>query len=229
MKNKILLSCLFGFTLLIHFSPISADEKLSFNPEQVAKEEVAAWKDYYDNDITGLTQHLSHLIIIEFRLNQMTAWKTVLPELLTAATLFKNLPQNTSQETYNNIVLPHLVNAYQGIRDGLQGSWDPHEAAKDELDWWVYRRQQKMANPEIVGQKITALYKLIYGQDPKNHFARAGYLRAVAARYRDLSQNAWHQIEETDWSIIENILELSYKELLMGIQVNKERSTLHID
>lgn len=198
------------------FSQAHAETQL-FDPEQVAREETAAWKDYYNDDITGLIQHLSHLVIVQFRLNQLTAWKTVIPELVTAATLFKSIPDTTSPDVYVSKVLPHLEVAYQGIRDALQGQWDPHQAAQDELDWWLARRQQKIADPEIVGKKIAKLYRLIYGSYDHDHFSRAGYLRAVAARYRDLSEKAWKYVEDEDWTIIENILEHSYKELLLGI------------
>lgn len=199
---------------------LSAQENTHFNPQQVAKEEVAAWKDYYNNDITGLVEHLSHLIIIEFRINQLTAWKTVIPELIAAATLFKSLPETTSQDIYDAQVLPHLITAYEAIRDGLHGQWDARQAAEDELAWWIYRRQQKNTNPEIVAKRMAHLYRLIYGNHDRNYFDRAAYLRAVAARYRDLSQKEWNHVEDEDWIIIEHILEESYKELLLGIEAN---------
>lgn len=215
MKNKIIL------LLSFYASMTHAQENIAFDPLQVAKEEAAAWKDYYANDITGLVQHLSHLVIIEFRLNQLSAWETVVPELVAAATIFKNLPETTPRNVYDQDVLPHLEVAYQAIREALHGQWDPHKAAQGELDWWISRRQQNTINPEVVGRKIADLYQLIYGGQDQQHFERAGYLRAVAARYRDLTQKSWKPIEDTDWTIIENILEQSYKELLLGIQINK--------
>lgn len=210
----------YALILLLFASAMGDAAEVHFDPQQVAKEEAAAWRDYYNNDITGLVQHLSHLVIIEFRLNQVSAWTTVIPELMHAAVIFKNIPVNSTTETYENLVLPHLEVAYQGIREALQGNWDPHQAAQDELNWWLSRRIKETADPEIVGKKIAALYRLLYGEYDRQHFARAGYLRAVAARYRDLSQKAWNQVEEGDWVIIENILEQSYKELLLGIKNN---------
>lgn len=211
------------FSVILHLclgSPVYAQAKLHFDPLQVAQEEVAAWKDYYDNDIMSLIQHLSHLVIVEFRLNQLTAWTTVIPELTIAATIFKNLPHTSSQYTYEQSVLPHLTKAYEGIKEAWHASWDPQQAAKDELDWWIYRRDIKTLDPEIVGKKIADLYQLLYGQKDDKHFVRAGYLRAVAARYRDVCQSVWQQVQETDWMIIANILEQSYKEMLAGIQAN---------
>jgi len=198
------------------------EERLNFDPQQIAKEEVAAWKDYYNDDTTGLIQHLSHLVIVEFRLNRMTAWTSVIPELIKASTIFKHLPSNSSESTYESEVLPHLEKAYEAIHQAWNASWDPKIAAKDELDWWIYRRQQKTVNPEIVGKKITDLYLLIYGNHDDHHFERAGYLRAVAARYRDLCQESWKHVSDLDWNIIENILEQSYKEVLSGIEANQE-------
>jgi hypothetical protein len=192
-----------------------------FDPEQVAKEEVAAWKDYYADDILGLTQHLSHLAIVEFRINKLTAWTTVIPQLTEAAKLFKELPHSTTQETYDTTVLPHLTKAYSAIKESLKGTWDPREAAKDELDWWIYRRENEAQDPEIVGKKIADLYRLIYGAQDENHFGRAGYLRAIAGKYRDMCQQLWHHVEETDWTIIEGLLEKSYEEVVMGIKANK--------
>lgn len=212
---------LFFFTLMLS-KAIAYSEDLHFDPQQVAREETAAWKDYYDNDVTGLVQHLSHLIIVEFRLNQLTAWETVIPQLTLAATTFKGLPHSTSQEVYKSSVLPHLTKAYQGIRDAWHAHWDPEQAAQDELDWWIYRRQQPTLDPEIVGKKIADLYLLLYGTHDHNHFIRAGYLRAVSARYRDVCQRLWSHVEDVDWTIIENMLLQSYKELLTGIQLNEK-------
>jgi hypothetical protein len=210
------------FLFLIHLSNLQAEDKNYFSPQQIAQEEAVAWRDYYNNDVASLVQHLSHLVIVEFRLNQLTAWTTVIPDLMQAARIFRSLPKHTSQETYEEKVLPHLTSAYEGIREAMHGEWNPQKAAKDELDWWIYRRDEKTSSPEIVGKKIADLYRLIYGRHDQGHFARAGYLRAVAARYRDLTQkSSWHPIEDADWNIIENILELSYEEMLMGIQSQK--------
>lgn len=223
MKKQLMLTKIISLSVLLSISLAGAEENIHFDPQQVAKEEVAAWKDYYDNDFMGLVQHLSHLVIIEFRMNQVTAWKTVVPELIAAATIFKSLPETTSQDIYDSKVLPHLENAYEGIREALHGQWDPHQAAKKELAWWIDRRRQATSSPEIVGRKIADLYQLIYGNQDDRHFVRAGYLRAVAARYRDLTQNEWHPVEDTDWVIIENILEQCYQELLLGIQANEKK------
>lgn len=213
--QKILVSILFLYALNLYSETA---ESWHFNPQQVAKEEVAAWKDYYDNDVAGLVQHISHLAIVEFRLNQFTVWTTVIPELAAAAITFKNLPQNTQQSVYESQVLPHLAAAFEGVREAMHGSWDSHQAAQEELQWWVARRNDKTNDPEIVGKKIANLYSLIYEGQTNPHFDRAGYLRAVAARYRDLAHDSWSPMEEQDWIIIENLLELSYKELLLGIE-----------
>lgn len=218
-----LTNILFTLFLLFSSSFLEADASFSFDPSQMAKEETAAWKDYYTNDVPGLVRHLSQIVIVEFRLNQISAWKSVIPELLTAALLFKKLPENSTPNDYERLVLPHLVTAYEEIRKARHGNWDPHSAAKDELAWWIYRRDDKTSNPEIVGKKMADLYRQIYGSNDQQHFSRAGYLRAVAARYHDLSKKAWNQIEEQDWTIIETILTLSYQELLAGIETNSSR------
>lgn len=209
--------------LLIFFiasSTLFGEEQTYFDPLQVAKEETAAWKDYYNSDITGMVQHISQLVIVQFRLNNLTAWTSVIPKLIEAAREFKNLPHTTTSEEYDQKVLPYLVEAYDAIRVSMNGHWDAHQAAKDELTWWIYRRSKNMSNPEIVGNKIADLYKLIYGSHDDHHFQKSGYLRAVAARFRDMSQDRWHRVEESDWIIIEHILSESYKELLMGIKNN---------
>ena len=106
--------CLIFLTVLC-CANLSYAESVYFDPHQVAKEETAAWKDYYSNDIPRMVQHISHLVIIEFRLNKMTAWTSVIPELITAATAFKQIPHTASPEEYEKTVLPHLVSAYESI------------------------------------------------------------------------------------------------------------------
>jgi hypothetical protein len=210
------------YILLTFCTPLCATDSNLIVPSEIAKEEVAAWKDYYDNDVTGLIQHLSHLVIVEFRLNQLTAWTTVIPQLITAAATFKNVPHSAPKETYEKEVLPHLEDAYLAIKNALNGQWDANKAAQLELEWWLYRRESHLSSPEIVGEKIANLYELIYGENDEDHFNKAGYLRAVAARYRDLCQQMRGKLEDSDWQIIENILENSYKEMALGILSNEQ-------
>lgn len=209
-------------SLFLIFTILSANASESyFDPKEIALEEVSAWKDYYNNDITGLMKHLSHALIMEFKLNQLTVWGKVIPQLIMAASKFKKLPDDSPQEIYEKKVLPHLVKAYEGIRNAMHGNWDTYQAAQTELEWWIYRRDKQTANPEIVGKKITELYQLIYGHHDQQHFIRAGYLRAVAGRYHDLGKKVWNSLYAQDWIIMQRILELSYQEMLLGIQANQ--------
>ena len=58
---------------------------------------------------------------------------------------------------------------------------------------------------------MAGAYALLYGGKAEN-YTKAAYLRATAARYRDLCQDKFKNgINDADWKIISNLLTASYE------------------
>ena len=104
-------------------------------------------------------------------------------------------------------IVNDVEKAYAHIRAATGQDFDPHEAAKAEVAWWVARRTPGHNSVEEVGSIIAELYAILYGQSNPD-IEYAGYLRAKAARVRDKS---------ADWVEVEKLLQQSYTHLLAGI------------
>ncbi len=200
---------------------VSGMEINPLNPEAIATAEINAWKAYYKKDKIALIKSITNLISQQYPIKNPTAWAEIVPPLGLAMYRFGNMPIGSTQSDYESEVLPALIEAYKALGSHLQADWDSKEIAKNDLEWWIMRRQPKEHNPENVGQKIAQLYQKIFGNRDNKHFARAGFLRATAARYRDICQLNWNSIVDEDWETMREILVHSYKELDKGIRNQK--------
>ena len=61
---------------------------------------------------------------------------------------------------------------------------DAEAVARNELRWWVVRREIGLAAGDAAGDAITELYAAIY-EVPRERVAEAGRLRGIAAEVRD--------------------------------------------
>lgn len=193
----------------------------SLNPDALAKAEIDAWKAYYKKDKIALIKSITALISQQYPLKNPQAWAEIIPPLGLAMYRFGNMPIGASQIDYENEVLPSLTEAYKAIGLHLHVNWNSKEIATNDLEWWIMRRKPATHSPEKVGKKIAQLYQKIFGSHDNEHFERAGYLRATAARYRDVCQLHWGPITDKDWIAMQDILIHSYKELDLGIKNQK--------
>lgn len=193
----------------------------SLNPDALAKAEIGAWKAYYKKDKIALIKSITSLISQQYPLKNPQAWAEIIPPLGFAMYRFGNMPIGATQIDYEREVLPSLTEAYKALGSHLHANWDSKEIALNDLEWWIMRRSPATHSPEKVGKKIAQLYRKIFGNKDGQHFERAGYLRATAARYRDICQFNWNPITENDWQAMRDILLHSYEELDKGIQIQQ--------
>jgi hypothetical protein len=163
-----------------------------------------------------LTESIAHLLTIQFGISNSGDANRIAKEFFDAYYKFAMMPQSSSQSEYLLDVQPLLIKAYKSLKETIDANWDPDRVAAADLSWWVARRQDNMLSPEIVGEKIGEFYKQIYGEGNQQFFARAAYLRAVSARYRDLCQDQWGGVSENDWRAIQSLLGQSYFYLEQG-------------
>jgi hypothetical protein len=107
-------------------------------------------------------------------------------------------------------VLPDLEAAFGELRRVTKRPFDPKQAARAELAWWVARRTPGQDSAQQVGQGIGQVYAILYGQD-RPGFEEAGVLRAEAGRLRDQGGAA------CDWQQVETLLQQSYRVLTKAI------------
>lgn len=182
--------------------------KLPYDPVYMADIETDMWKAYYTKNKAKLGMLLISLLRRQFGVSAYEA-ATTGKLLADSAMKFKS-----SKPGHYDDALPPLIKAYTNIKKYSGMSFDPKEAAKADLAWWVYRRTPGKQDPKTVGAGITHLYEVIYGYKHPG-FDQAGQLRAEAAHLRDVGG------KNCDWKKINTILLASYKALERGMNAKK--------
>lgn len=177
-----------------------------FDPAAVGKSETRMWQAYYAGDPFALGREMLALQMSQLGVTATQALAIGEP-LGRAAMTFSN-----THEGYDTTVLPALVEGYTQVAKATGGTWDPKEAAKRELAWWVARRTPGENEPSNVGRRIADLYALLYGKR-NAEIERAGLLRAQAAFARD---KAAAKGKTPPWDTIEAQLVESYAALAKG-------------
>jgi len=172
----------------------------SFDPEAVAEAETRMWQAYYNRDTMEIGMQIIAMLQNQYGISMLEA-KAIGERLAKASMTF-----GRSRSAYERRVLPNLIDAYTRIRDATGRSFDPEEAARAELAWWVARRTPGDDSVEEVGARIAALYAVLYGGDHPV-FREAGRLRAEAAHLRDTGG------ADADWDAVERLLVESYRNL----------------
>jgi hypothetical protein len=189
---------------LLMISTVWADNRFKINPDKVATAEVQMWKAYYSNDVMMLRRELLNLLRSHFGLSIMEAMNVCEPLALAA------MKFDRAKSDYKSKVLPDLERAYVRLKNATGILYDPKEAARAELDWWVARRTPGIDNPEEVGRRIALLYTVLFGKSSQK-FEQAGLLRAQAAHLRDKGGAL------CDWEKVERLLLESYRTLQDGL------------
>jgi hypothetical protein len=181
-----------------------------FEPTRMADLELGMWQAYY----AKRRVRLFALLVTALHEQYHYSWAKATREgfhLARAAATFADL--NAHYET----VLPDLEEAYTQARSWMHAGFDPHAVARAEIAWWVARRAPRENSAEHVGRLIAEEYALLY-EAPIERVARAGLLRAEAARLRD--ENA----AQPDWEQIGGLLRESYRALLIGLNERYARA-----
>jgi hypothetical protein len=175
-----------------------------FDPNKIAVAETRMWKAYYSGDPITVGRELVGLMRSQFGLSIGDSME-VSQHLAVAAAKFQSMRGN-----YGPAVLPDLEQAYTRLKELSGEAFDPKEAARAELDWWVARRTPGIDSPEEVGRRIAHLYAVLYGED-RPGFHTAGRLRAQAAELRDMGG------AQCDWIEVERLLRESYQALVKAL------------
>ncbi|QLH41956.1 MAG: hypothetical protein HWD59_03995 [Coxiellaceae bacterium] len=213
LKNSFLV-----LSVLVVFNCYAKNKEMKMRPELLATTETRAWQAYYQKDAPSLIANLRKMFQLQYGLTEEQA-NVVTADYAKAAAIFGNLPHHSSQLIYDEKVLPLLIKAYSSLNQYYPMP-DYKAAAKYDLAWWVERRDPKTANPIIVGESMAKMYRAIYGNANQQYLQRAGYLRALAGQYRDLTKDAWQGTQSQDWNTVQNMLVYAYQALAQANRKN---------
>jgi hypothetical protein len=146
-----------------------------FDPDRLALLELRMWKAYYRRQPARLFGNL----VLGLREQAGASW----PRAVLAAGYLTRAAVGFARSTgdYERFA-PDVARGYRTI--GLPDVVDVDAVAREELRWWVVRREIGLAAGAAAGEAITRLYAAIYSL-PESRAAEAGRLRGEAAEVRD--------------------------------------------
>jgi hypothetical protein len=147
----------------------------AFEPDRLALLELRMWKAYYRRQ----PARLFGTLVLGLREQAHVGW----PRALVAAVFLTKAAVGFARATgeYERFA-PDVSRGYRWL--GLPGNVDLEGVAREELHWWVVRREIGLAAGSAAGETIARLYAALYDV-PVETVAEAGRLRGLAAEVRD--------------------------------------------
>jgi hypothetical protein len=146
-----------------------------FDPDRLAALETGMWKAYYRRQ----PARLFGLLVKGLHEQARASW----PRALAASILLTKAAVGFARSSgdYDRFG-PSIARGYRLL--GLPDDVDVDAGARNELRWWVVRREIGLAAGAAAGDAITATYAALYAV-PAERVEEAGRLRGLAAEVRD--------------------------------------------
>jgi hypothetical protein len=183
-----------------------------FEPDRLALLELQMWKAYYRRQ----PARLFGLLVLALREQAAVSWLRAVyaAGLLTKAAV--GFARSTGD--YDRFA-PDVARGYRAL--GLPASVDLDTVAREELRWWVVRREIGPAAGTAAGESIARLYAALYDV-PLETVAAAGNLRGLAAEVRDRGATADPDGPKGEgrayWPEVARLLGESYRSLSRAIR-----------
>ena len=159
--------------------PARARWGADFEPDRLALLELRMWKAYYRRQ----PARLFGTLVLGLREQAHVGW----PRALVAAVFLTKAAVGFARATGDYArFAPDVARGYRWL--GLPGDVDMAAVAREELRWWVVRREIGLAAGSAAGDTIARLYAALY-RVPVESVAEAGRLRGLAAEVRDRGAN----------------------------------------
>jgi hypothetical protein len=146
-----------------------------FDPDRLAALETGMWKAYYRRQ----PARLFGLLVRGLHEQAHASWPRALASSLLLTKAAVGFARSSGDyERFG----PTIARGYHvlGLPDGV----DLVAVARNELRWWVVRREIGLAAGAAAGDAITATYAALY-RIPPDRVEEAGRLRGLAAEIRD--------------------------------------------
>ncbi len=185
-----------------------------FDPDRLARVETQMWKAYYRRQ----PARLFGLLVKAIREQAHVSW----PRALWASLLLTRAAAGFARATgdYERFA-PDIGRGYRALR--LPDHVDVEAVARNELRWWVVRREIGLAAGTAAGEAITDLYASLYDV-PRELVAEAGRLRGIAAEVRDRGAtddpNGPTGLGAAYWPEVARLLRDSYRSLSVNLAAN---------
>jgi hypothetical protein len=182
-----------------------------FEPDRLALLELRMWKAYYRRQAARLFGTL----VLGLREQAHVGW----PRALIAAIYLTKAAVGFARSTgdYERFA-PDVARGYRWL--GLPGDVDMEAVAREELRWWVVRREIGLAAGSAAGETIARLYAALYNV-PVETVAEAGRLRGMAAEVRDRGATADPDgpkgLGAAYWPEVARLLRESYRSLATAL------------
>jgi hypothetical protein len=187
-----------------------------FDPDRLAILELRMWKAYYRRQPARLFGNL----VLGLREQAHASWPRA---LLAAGWLTKAAIGFARASGDYERFAPDVVRGYRTI--GLPDVVDVETVAREELRWWVVRREIGLTAGAEAGTTIARLYAAFY-RVPVERVAEAGRLRGDAAEVRDRGATADPDGPRGDgagyWPEVGRLLRRSYRSLSRAVGPGSE-------
>ncbi len=182
-----------------------------FEPDRLAQLELRMWKAYYRRQ----PARLFGTLVLGLREQAHVGW----PRALVAAVFLTKAAVGFARATgeYERFA-PDVSRGYRWL--GLPADVDMEAVAREELRWWVVRREIGLAAGSAAGETIARLYAALYDV-PVETVAEAGRLRGLAAEVRDRGATADPDgpagLGAAYWPEVARLLRESYRSLAAAL------------
>ena len=181
----------------------------NFDPIVSGRLDAAMWRSYYERKPARLFWQLAHSLREQFH----SGFWSSFPMAYHAAKAAFTFKDGRSRVEYAK-ALPDLERYFADINALSLTPFDVKAAARNELEWWIVRREPAQYTTADWERLIAAVAGEIY-QLPADRFAAYARLRVEAMVLRD---QQGEKITETDWSRISSLLEQSWSALAAALR-----------
>jgi hypothetical protein len=180
-----------------------------FDPVATGRLDADMWRSYYERRPVKLFWQLAHSLRVQF---DAGFWESF-PIAYRAAKAAFTFKDGRSRDDYAR-ALPDLERYFAAINGLSLTPFNPKTAARDELEWWIIRREPKLHTTADWERLIAAVAAEIYGV-PAERLTDYARVRVEAMVLRDRQGS---NISEQDWSEISSLLERSWSELAAAVR-----------
>ncbi|GAB3953844.1 hypothetical protein GCM10028805_38380 [Spirosoma harenae] len=180
-----------------------------FDPAEVARLDADMWRSYYERKPAKLFWQSAELIRTQVH---APFWRSfvIAYHAAKAAFIFKD---GKGRADYNR-ALPDLEAFYAAIAKLGNQSLDVPQTARNELEWWIIRREREKHPPmewaNLQAQTVADMYQISVGD-----CIEYAQLRTDAMLFRDQKGEA---ITEADWQKIQTLLHQSWQSLRKAVE-----------
>jgi hypothetical protein len=175
-----------------------------FDPVASGRLDGEMWRSYYERRPAKLFWQLAQSLRVQFHAG---FWNSF-PMAYRAAKAAFAFKDGRSRADYDR-ALPDLEQYFAAVNNLSLTPFNAKSAARNELEWWIIRREPEQFTTTDWERLIAAVAAEIYAVPPE-HLAEYAHLRVEAMVLRD---RRGENITDADWEQIGSLLERSWTSL----------------